>query len=159
MGDVTRRRFWEMLGCVEDPVIGNRSRDVKYPVVTKADILLVCSNSLHVALDCMRAKDICPYYTISSPHYIVLGVVHGYRYGMGALPMARLEKRTAKYERWLKQWKDEQIRSGQAAGKELRCVPYERQADRIPMIPFASMEEKEWFHSRFCKRYAGDPRM
>lgn len=101
MADVTKKRFLEMLECVDDPVIEIRDRHHFRRSVFRSDVLLIFSGSFDAALERMMGKDIAPSFVIAPRRGIVLGSCRGTRYGMGDDGRERVERKSAKYERWL----------------------------------------------------------
>lgn len=102
MGDITRKRLYEMLECVKDPVIGKRARNSR--TMFYCDVTLAFSDNQSEAADRMRAKGFAP--LVNWPQgEIILGTCRGYKYGMGDDGDARLDRKVGKYRRWLRQWK------------------------------------------------------
>ncbi len=104
MSDVTKRRFFEMLDCVDDPVIEVRDRGRFGQVCFYSDVLLIFSGSFNAALENMRSKGFAPLLMVSAPRTgIVLGSCRGTMFGMGD-DGGRTKLKAAKYKRWLWRW-------------------------------------------------------
>lgn len=105
MADTTKKRFFEILGCVEDPKIDTRELPVFWRATVYADVLLRYNNegkNYNKAMECMRGKGFAPKLTIPE-HTIILAGVRFNKYTDPAGDK-RLQKKKAKYGRWLEQY-------------------------------------------------------
>ncbi len=103
MGDVTRARFHEMLECVEDPSVDYLDRHFR-GCVFYSDVLLGYSNGSLDARERIRLKGIAPCWVWPSNKFL-LSTCRGTRLGMGEDGRARVERKVAKYKRWLEEWR------------------------------------------------------
>lgn len=102
MADVTKKRFYAMLECGEDPEIGSGERGKSGRCIW-SDVFLRFSTSKWVVLDRMKEKGIAPLIAIE-PFMLVLGTCRGQQHGMGVHGRYRLDRKVAKYSRWLEAW-------------------------------------------------------
>jgi hypothetical protein len=108
MADITKKRFFEILDCVEDPTIDTRELAVFWRETVYCDVVLYYSNSFHDALQCMRIKGFAPKVTLDPSSPIILAGVRFSKYRDKYRDPdgdKRLEKKKAKYERWLTEYR------------------------------------------------------